>query len=103
MAEKMEWLHHSIEAWLDSESKVRLLVFFRQNPGLIDTLQGLAQRLAVPPGRMERDVERVVELGLVKEREISGKKVYYFERMRAKDLEALMQAALDLRREAVPA
>ncbi len=88
-----------LEVWVDSDSKVRLLVFFRQNPGVIETLEGLAQRLSIPVEKLSKEVRAHLEIGLVRARDMaSGKTVYYVDRERWHELENLMTTALEARR-----
>lgn len=88
-----------IEVWVDSDSKVRLLVFFRQNPGIIETLEGLAQRLSLPIEKLSQEVRAHIEIGLLHSRDMAGgKTVYYFDRERWQELESLIVSALKKRR-----
>lgn len=84
----------ALELWVDSESKVRLLAFYRRNPGVIETIEGLAQRLAYPAGLLERELRDHVELGLVKERVVGAKRLYLFDRSRFAELESLVEGVV---------
>ncbi|MFA5860525.1 MAG: hypothetical protein WDA16_02405 [Candidatus Thermoplasmatota archaeon] len=91
-------LQKVLEVWVDSDSKVRLLVFFRQNPGVIETLEGLAQRLAIPVEQLTQEVRAHVEIGLLHSRDMAGgKTVYFFDRERWQELSDLLTAAIEKR------
>jgi predicted transcriptional regulator len=54
---------------LSSESKADLLMLFHNNPGLTDSIEGVARRIGRTASEIEADVKDLVDLGLlVKER-----------------------------------
>ena len=57
---------------LDSEVKAELLVLFHKNPGLIDTLEGVARRIGRTPQAIEKDVQDFAQLGLVRVKKYDG-------------------------------
>lgn len=86
-----------LEVWMDSETKVRLLVFFRQNPGLVETIEGLARRLGTPVDRLSADVRQQVELGLLREKNVAGHTIYLVDRDRWKEFDRLVEESVALR------
>lgn len=84
----------ALELWVDSESKVRLLAFYRRNPGVIETLEGLAQRLAYPATALEKELRDHVEVGVIRERTVGAKRLYLFDRSRCAELERLIEGAV---------
>jgi predicted transcriptional regulator len=57
------------EKLLSSDTKVDLLALFHNNPGLTDTIEGVARRVGRTAGEIEADVKDLTDLGLlVKER-----------------------------------
>ena len=54
---------------LSSDTKADLLMLFHNNPGLTDTIEGVARRIGRTASEIEPDVKDLVDLGvLVKER-----------------------------------
>ena len=54
---------------LSSDTKADLLMLFHNNPGLTDTIEGVARRIGRTASEIEADVKDLVDLGvLVKER-----------------------------------
>jgi hypothetical protein len=92
-------MHKLLELWTDTEFKVRALVFYRRNPGVVETLEGLARRLATPPDSLEPEIRDHVELGILKERHVGEKTVYVFDRSRWRELEGWIEAAVHGRTE----
>lgn len=82
-----ERMRDELEMWVASETKVAVAVFFRKNPGIVDTLESLAQRLAIPAARLRSEVEDHVRLGILRERRIAGTTVYALDRRRLDEME----------------
>jgi hypothetical protein len=82
-----------LEKLLSSEVKVELLVLFHGNPGVIDTVDGIAMRIGRNGRDIEPDLEEFVELGILEKRTL-GKKMNVFYLDRSGDNE--MQNSLDL-------
>lgn len=55
-----------LERLLASESKGEILTLFHKNPGLVDSLDGVARRIGKAQHQIEDDVKDFVELGLLK-------------------------------------
>jgi predicted transcriptional regulator len=54
---------------LSSDTKVDLLMLFHSNPGLVDSIEGVARRIGRTASEIEADVKDLIDLGvLVKER-----------------------------------
>src|SRR5690242_13847970 len=59
------------EAWqelLSSGLRGDIVVLFRKNPGIIDTLEGVARRLGVSMEAIEEDTSQLVKIGFLKMR-----------------------------------
>jgi hypothetical protein len=80
-------IEDELELWMSSDVKVTLARFFRQNPGLVDTLAGLSVRLAIPPERLEPQLQDHVRLGLVRARGHGEKSFYMLDPRRRAQLE----------------
>jgi predicted transcriptional regulator len=55
---------------LSSEVKGDLLVMFHKNPGIMDTMDGVARRIGRTASAVETDVEDLVKLGLLRKKRI---------------------------------
>src|SRR5213593_4509041 len=80
---------------LASEIRGDLLVLFHRNPGLIDTLDGVARRIGKTGNAIEEDVRGLVNLGVLKTRRIGRSEVLLLDR--ARDREVLDAIAKHLR------
>ena len=54
-----------MERLLGSESKGELLMLFHNNPGLVDSMEGVARRLGKHSGQIEADIKDFIDLGLL--------------------------------------
>ncbi|MBI2184277.1 MAG: hypothetical protein HYU39_04875 [Thaumarchaeota archaeon] len=70
---------------LSSEVKGDLLVLFRKNPGIIDTMEGVARRIGRRPQSVETDVRDLVNIGMIKTKKIGTMEVFSLDY--AKDME----------------
>jgi hypothetical protein len=81
---------------LSSEARGELLVLFHRNPGLVDTVDGVARRIGRTGFSIEKDVQDLVELGVLKTRKIGTSEVILLDR--AKDREVLAAVASHISR-----
>ena len=58
------------ERLLDSDVKADLLTLFHNNARLADSSEGLAQRVGRSPGEVQRELEDLVELGILRKVEV---------------------------------
>jgi hypothetical protein len=58
--------------------KMELLYFFRNNQSVTDTLAGIAMRIGREITDIEDIMKNFIRQGLVKERDIDGMLVYYY-------------------------
>ncbi len=75
------------QSWAGSDLKARVLVFFNSNPGVIETLDGLALRIGANPESLRPEVEAHVAIGLITQREVGGKTIYRYNRQRRLEME----------------
>ncbi len=80
---------------LATESTGDLLVVFHRNPGLIDTIDGVARRIGRTGREIESDVKQLVDLGILKTRKIGNSEVIVLDRQ--KDREILETVARNLK------
>ncbi len=76
---------------LASEIRGELLVLFHRNPGLVDTIEGVARRLGRTPGLIEPDLRALVELGILTRKKMGSSDVIRLDRV--KDREVLDSVA----------
>ena len=76
---------------LASEVRGDLLILFHKNPGLIDTVDGIARRIGRTTISVISDVRELLQLGLLKQKRIGASEVLFLDR--AKDREILESVA----------
>lgn len=91
MTEKNELLNRLVS----SEVKAEILALFHKNPGLVDTLDGVARRVGRTAKSTEADVKDLVSLGVLRNRRIGRFTVLSLNR--AKDRETQQAVAGYLR------
>ncbi len=72
---------------LASEVRGDLLILFHKNPGLVDTVDGIARRIGRTTISVISDVRELLQLGLLKQKRIGASEVVFLDR--AKDREIL--------------
>jgi len=71
---------------LASEIRGDLLVLFHRNPGLIDTVDGIARRIGRTTISVTSDVRELLQLGLLKQKRIGASEVVYLDRARDRQI-----------------
>lgn len=69
-----------LSALLGSETRGDLLILFHRNPGLIDTMEGVARRIGRTPLGIETDVKELLRLGVLKRKKIGTSEVILLDR-----------------------
>ena len=67
---------------LGSEVRGDLLVLFHRNPGLVDTVDGVARRIGRTTVQVVSEVKELLLLGLLKQKRIGASEVVYLDRER---------------------
>jgi len=80
---------------LASEVRGDLLVLFHRNPGLIDTVDGVARRVGRTTIAVISDVRELLQLGVLRQKRIGNSDVVFLDR--AKDRELLESVANHLK------
>jgi hypothetical protein len=80
---------------LGSEVRGDLLVLFHRNPGLIDTVDGVARRIGRTTIAVISEVRELLVLGVLKQKRIGAAEVVFLDR--AKDRELLESVANHLK------
>ena len=80
---------------LASEVRGDILVLFHRNPGLIDTVDGVARRVGRTTIAVISDVRALLQLGVLRQKRIGNSEVVFLDR--AKDRELLESVANHLK------
>ena len=80
---------------LGSEVRGDLLVLFHRNPGLIDTVDGVARRIGRTTIAVISEVRELLVLGVLRQKRIGAAEVVFLDR--AKDRELLESVANHLK------
>jgi len=84
-----------MERLLESSARGDLLVLFHNNPGLIDTVDGVARRIGRTGLSIESDVRQLKNLGILRTKKIGTLEVLFLDR--DKDKEVLELVASQIR------
>ena len=69
---------------LSSEIKGDLLTLFHKNPGLIDTIDGVARRIGRVGRAIDADVRDMIKVGVLSTRQIGAREIIYLDRSKDK-------------------
>ena len=69
-----------LELWVDSSLKVQVIVFFHDNPGILETLEGLAKRLGTSVDRLRKEIAGHLSLGILHEQKVDGITLLVYDR-----------------------
>jgi len=84
-----------IRRLLASEVKGDLLVLFHKNPGLIDSLDGLARRIGRTADSVKADVEDLVRLGVLRTEKIDRSEVIFLDHARDREVQEAIARYLE--------
>ena len=68
------------QSMLSSEIKGDLLVLFHKNPGLIDSLDGVARRIGRVGTAIQADVQDMLNVHILGCRQIGGREIIFLDR-----------------------
>jgi len=71
---------------LASEVRGDILVLFHRNPGLIDTVDGVARRVGRTTIAVISDVRELLQLGMLRQKRIGSSEVVYLDRVKDREL-----------------
>jgi predicted transcriptional regulator len=77
-----------LERLLGSESKGELLMLFHKNPGIVDSIDGVARRIGRSSAQIEGDVKDFIEIGLFKTANAGKITLISFNRTRDEEVQA---------------
>ena len=75
---------------LSSEVKGDLLVLFRKNPGIIDTIDGVARRIGRTGNSIENDVKDLVDLGVLERKQVGRREAIFLDRKRDGEVQQII-------------
>ena len=76
-----------LERLLSSESKGELLMLFHKNPGIVDSVEGVARRIGKGKDQIESDVKDFIDLGLFNTVTAGKMVLISFSRVRDKEIQ----------------
>lgn len=75
---------------LSSDTKADLLVLFHNNPGLIDSIEGVARRIGRTASEIEADVKDLIDLGLLAKERLGKLDVVSFDMTKDKQIQEII-------------
>lgn len=72
----------TLELWVNSDLKIQALVFFHDNPGVMETIEDLAKRLGANVAGLRKDLAGHLALGIIKKQKAGPHTLLVFDRER---------------------
>ncbi len=85
------------EAWVNTDLKAQIIVFFHQNPGVIETWEGLARRLGTDVSALKKQLADHLKLGIFEVRDLGDKTVIVYDAGRRKAVQEEMVSSVERR------
>lgn len=79
-----------LQRLLSSEIKADLLVLFHKNPGLVDTVDGVARRIGMVAKSVEGDAKDLVNLGVLATKRIGNSQVVFLNHEKDKEVQEMV-------------
>ena len=73
---------------LSSTAKAELLILFHRNPGLVDTVEGVARRIGRTSNEVDSDIKDLLDLGTLEARKIGSLDTVRLNRAKDKEIQA---------------
>jgi hypothetical protein len=83
-----------VQRMLSSDVKTDLLTLFRGNPGLIDGIDGVAQRIGRTPEAIETEVDDLLELGILRKKQVGKIGLLSIQKERDAEIQVAMASYL---------
>jgi predicted transcriptional regulator len=83
-----------LDKLLSSDVKLSILELFHNNPGLLDRLEGVALRMGRSASEIEKDVQDLLDIGILQMRKIGNFEVVYFDVIRDGEIQELISDRL---------
>jgi hypothetical protein len=81
-------LRRTFDLWASTDLKVQLILFYHNNPGLVETVEGLARRMGVTTDALRAPIQDQVRLGVLRERSAGGQTILVYDAAQASRLQA---------------
>lgn len=85
--EGKEELKKLFEVWVSTGLKVQIVVFFHDNPGVVETLEGLARRMGITTEALRQEIRDHVALGIIRERHVGDKTVLVYNKSKEQEIQ----------------
>jgi len=76
---------NALSTLLSSSNKADLLVLFHRNPGLIDTVEGIARRMGKKGSAIASDVSELAGASILQRKTVGKSEVYFLNREKDKE------------------
>lgn len=86
----MPYAKNVLHKILSSDVKADLLVLFNKNPRLADRTEGLARRIGRRPAEIGDDLQDLVDIGLLKRRQVRDSEEIHYDPKRAAKVRELL-------------
>lgn len=80
-----------LELWVATDLKVQVIVFFHNNPGVIETMEGLAKRLGTNLENLRKEIAGQLSLGILREQKVDGMIVLVYDRDRENEVQKFIE------------
>ena len=81
---------HVLENLISSDVKVSILELFHSNPGLLDRVEGVALRIGRSASEIEKDVNSLMDIGILQRKKIGNFEVIHFDIKRDGEIQELI-------------
>jgi hypothetical protein len=75
---------------LASEISVDLMTLFHKNPGVMDSIDGLARRIGYLPDAIRSDLDAIAGLGVVTKKKLGDRDVYSLDRRKDAEIQDII-------------
>jgi hypothetical protein len=86
----LNWGDELLSQLLSSEIKGQLLILFHKNPGLIDTIDGVACRIGRTAEAIGAEVEDLVALGMLRMKRVGQSEVIHLDVAKDNEVQTLI-------------
>ncbi len=76
-----------LDRLLSTEAKAELLMLFHKNPGVVDTVEGVARRIGRTGPEVESDIRDFIDLGILRSKKIGKIEAILMDRSRDREIQ----------------
>jgi len=84
-----------IQRLLSSEAKAELLILFHKNPGLIDTLEGIARRVGRSGKVIESEIKDLLDVGILRLKKLGQSEVISLNYSKDKEVQGVISKYME--------